>query len=217
MAPKKEIEVVSSVVAKRGRGRPPKLVAGESSNASAKRGRGRPPKLGRGDGGGERGRSRGPSSGGNVAVAAVEANRSPSPARSESPFFGSWDEFPISEFILTLYESIQRIQWLTRAVADALEGEGPFRFLLHRVGARQGPWEVLARVITSQEGEEVRRRAEFFSGWKAFAKFFRLAPPFIVRFQLKRQLQGFYVKVFDGSLCLKQWEERDDHMTPPPA
>ena len=78
--------------------------------------------------------------------------RSPSPARSESPIGGYWDEFPISEFILTLYEPIQRIQWLPRAVADALEGEGPFRFLLHQVGARQGPWEVLARVIVSQEG-----------------------------------------------------------------
>ena len=130
---------------------------------------------------------------------------------------GFWDEFPIPEFILTLYEPIQRTQWLPRAVADALEGEGPFRFLLHRVGARQGCWEVLARVIVSHEGGEVRRRAEFFSGWKGFARFYCLAPPFIVRFQLKRRLGVFHVKVFDGSLCLKEWEESDDDMTPPPA
>ena len=148
----------STVVAKRGRGRPPKKEVGESSNASAKHDRGRPPKLGRGRGGGERGRGCGHIAGGNAAVAAVEGNRSPSPARSESPVGGYWDEFPISDFILTLYEPIQRIQWLPRAVADALEGEGPFRFLLHRVGARQGPWEVLTRVVTSQEGEAVRPR-----------------------------------------------------------
>ena len=152
-----------------------------------------------------------------VAVAAIEGNWSPSPARSGSPIFGSWDEFPISELILTMYEPIQRVQWLPRAVADALEGEGPFRFLLRRVGARQGPWEVLARIITSQEGEEVRRRAEFFSGKKAFGKFFCLAPPFILRVQLKRQVGVFYVKVFDGSLCIKEWEESDDDMTPPPV
>ena len=151
MAPKKEIEVVSTVVAKRGRGRPPKKEVGESSNASAKRGRGRPPKLGCGSGGGERGRGRGHIASGNAAVAAVEDNWSPSPACSESPIFVSWDEFPISEFILTLYEPIQRIQWLPRAVADALEVEGSFRFLLHRVGDRQGPWEVLARVFVSHE------------------------------------------------------------------
>ena len=118
---------------------------------------------------------------------------------------------------MTLYGPIQHTQWLPRAVADALEGEGPFRFLLHRVGARQGCWEVLARVIVSQEGGEVRRRAEFFTGWKAFAKFYRLAPPFIIRCQLKGRLGVFHVKVFDGSLCLKEWEERDDNMTPPPT
>ena len=158
------------VVAKRGRGRPPKKDIGESSNAAAKRGRGRPPKLGRGGGGG-------------TAVAATGSKRSPSPARSESPIFGDWGDFPISEFILVLFEPIQRVQLLPRAIADALEGEGRFRFLLHRVGARQGPWEVLARIIVSHEGGEVRRRAEFFSGWKAFAKFFRLEPAFVIRFQ----------------------------------
>ena len=51
MAPKKEIKVESTAVAKRGRGRPPKKEVGESSNAAAKRGRGRPPKRGRGGGG----------------------------------------------------------------------------------------------------------------------------------------------------------------------
>ena len=75
----------------------------------------------------------------------------------------------------------------------------------------------LGRYIDSQEGGEVRRRAEFFSGWKAFAKFCRLGPPFILHFQLKRQTGVLYVKVFDGSLCLKEWEESDDDMTPPPA
>ena len=119
--------------------------------------------------------------------------------------------------MLTLYEPIKRTQWLPRAVADALEGDGPFRFLLHRVGARQGPWEVFARVVISHEGEEVLRRVEFYSGWKGFARFYRLASPFVVRFQLKRRTGVFYIKVFDGSLCLKEWEESDDDMTPPLA
>ena len=116
-----------------------------------------------------------------------------------------------------LYEPVQRVQLLPFAIADALEGDGPFRFLLHRVGARQGPWEVLARVTAGHEGGEVRRRVEFFSGWKAFAKFFRLDSAFVIRFQLKRQTGVFYVKVFDDTLCLKEWEESDDDMTPPPA
>ena len=93
-----------------------------------------------------------------------EGGRSPSPARSDSPVGGFWDEFPISEFVLTLYEPVTHTQWLPRAVADALEGEGPFRFLLHRVGARQGPWEVRTRVVVSHEGGEFLRRAEFYSG-----------------------------------------------------
>ena len=147
-----------------------KMEVGESSNAAAKHGRGRPPKRGRGSGGrrgaGGRGRGRGRVAGGNATNATDEGSRSPSPARSESLVGGFWDEFPISEFVLTLYEPIQRTQWLPRAVAYALEGEGPFRFLLHRVGARQGCWEVLARVIVSHEGGEIRRRAEFYNGWK---------------------------------------------------
>ena len=76
---------------------------------------------------------------------------------------------------------------------------------------------MLARVTVSHEGGEVRRRAEFFSGSKAFAKFFRLETTFVIRFQLKRQTGVFYIKVFDGSLCLKEWEESNDDMTPPPA
>ena len=199
----------------------PKKEIRESSAAAAKHGWGCPPKRGRSGGGcrcgGGRGRGRGRVAGGNAADAMDEGNWSPSPARSESPVGGYWDEFPISEFILTLYEPVQRTQWLPRPVADALEGEGPFRFLLHRVGARQGPWEVLARVVVSHEGGEVRRRAEFFSGWKGFARFYRLAPPFIGRFQLKHRLRVFHVKVFDGTLCFKEWEKSDDDMTPPPA
>ena len=167
MAPKKEIGEEPVVVAKRGQGRPPKKAVAESSNAAAKRGRGRPPKRGRGDG---------RVAGSNAAGMKSSGSRSPSPTRSESPDGGYWDEFPISEFLLTLYGPIQHTQWLPQAIADALEGEGPFRFLLHRVGARQGLWEVLARAVVSQEGGEVRRRTEFFSGWKAFARFFRLAP-----------------------------------------
>ena len=126
MAPKKEIEVAPPVVAKRGRGRPRNNDIGETSNAGAKRGRGRPQKLGRGNDEG-------------ATVAATGNKRSPSPAHSESPIFGDWSNLPISEFILVLYEPIQRVQLLPQAVANALEGEGPFRFLLHRVGARQGP------------------------------------------------------------------------------
>ena len=199
----------------------PKKEAGESSNAAANHGRGRPLKRGRGGGGprggGGRGRGHGQVADDNATDATDEGSRSLSPARSESLVGGFWDEFPISEFVLTLYEPIQRTQSLPRAVAYALEGEGPFRFLLHRVGARQGCWEVLAYVVVSHEGGEVRRRAEFFSGWKCFAKFYRLKPPFIVRFQLKRWLGVFHIKVFDGSLCLKEREESDDDMTPPPA
>ena len=59
---------------------------------------------------------------------------------------------------------------------------------------------MLARVVVSHEGGEVRRQAEFFNGWKGFARVYRLAPPFIVRFQLKRRLGVFHVKVFDCSL-----------------
>ena len=76
---------------------------------------------------------------------------------------------------------------------------------------------MLACAITSHDSGEVRRRAEFFSGWQAFARFFRLDTAFVIRFQLKRQTGVFYVKVFDGSLCLKEWEDSDDDMTPPPA
>ena len=76
---------------------------------------------------------------------------------------------------------------------------------------------MLARAVISQEGGAVCRKAKFFSGWKGFTKFYRLASPLIVRFQLKRQLGVFHIKVFDGTLCLKEWEESDDNMTPPPA
>ena len=141
MAPKKEIGEESAVVSKHGRGRPPKKAVAESSNAAAKRGRGHPPKRGRDDGG---------VTGGNAARLRSIGSRSPSPARSESLEGDYWDEFPISEFLLTLYGPIQSTQWLPQAIADALEGDGPFRFLLHRVGARQGPWEVLARAVISQ-------------------------------------------------------------------
>ena len=148
--PRKSVGETSTAGAKRGRGRPAKAVA-ESSAAGAKRGRGRPPKCGRGDGG-------------TAGSLKIPGNRSPSPARSPSPEGGYWDQFPISEFLMILFEPIGRTQSLPQAVADALEGEGPFRFLLHRVGARQGPWEVLSRVVLSQEGGAVRRKAEFFSG-----------------------------------------------------
>ena len=76
---------------------------------------------------------------------------------------------------------------------------------------------MFARVVVNPEGGEVHRRAEFYSAWKGFTKFYRLAPPFIVRFQLKRRIGVFHIMVFDGSLCLKEWEESDDDMTPPPS
>ena len=95
---------------------------------------------------------RGWGSGGDAAEATDDDRKSFSAVRSSSPVGGYWDEFPISEFMLTLYQPIKRTQWLPRAVADALEGDGPFRFLIHRVGARQGPWEVLARVVVNREG-----------------------------------------------------------------
>ena len=118
---------------------------------------------------------------------------------------------------MTLYQPIGRTQWLPKAVGDALEGEGPFLFQLHRVGALQGPWEVRARVVVTQEGNEAHRRAEFYSGWRAFAGFYRLAPPFIIHFELMRGCGVFFVKVYDGSLCLLTWEESDDDTAPPPA
>ena len=140
---------------------PKKEDVGGSSGTPVKRGRGRPPKHGRGGGGrgGGRGRGRGRGQGGGdfTAEETDGEKRSSSPVRSGSPISGYWDEFPISEFLLTLYDPINRTQWLPRAVADVLEGDGPFRFLLHRVGARQGPWEVFARVAVSREGEEARR------------------------------------------------------------
>ena len=74
---------------------------------------------------------------------------------SGSPIILNWDTFPITEFVLTLMEPAARVQWLPRAIANVLLGEGSYRFLLHRVGARQGPWEVLARVVTKQEGGTV--------------------------------------------------------------
>ena len=139
---------------------PRKEDVGGSSSAPVKRGRGRPSKRGRGGGGrgGGRGRGRGRGQGGgDFATEETDGeNRSSSPVRSGSPIGGYWDEFLISEFVLTLYEPISRTQWLPRAVADALEFDGPFRFLLHRVGD-QGPREVFARVVVGREGEEVRR------------------------------------------------------------
>ena len=109
--PKKAVAESSGMMSKRGRGRPPKVV-GESSAVVAKRGRGRPPKCGHGDGGA-------------ASSLKILGSRIPSPARSESPEGGYWDEFPISEFLLTLYGPIQSTQWLPQAVADALEGEVP--------------------------------------------------------------------------------------------
>ena len=74
-----------------------------------------------------------------------------------------------------------------------------------------------ARAVVSREGNEARMRAEFYRGWRAFASFYRLAPPFILHFKLKRWHGVFFVKVFDGSICLWVWEESDDDMAPPPA
>ena len=53
------------------------------------------------------------------------------PTRSDS-----WGDFTIREFVLVLYHPLENTQWLPQAVADALDGDGPFYFQLHRVGAR---------------------------------------------------------------------------------
>ena len=74
-----------------------------------------------------------------------------------------------------------------------------------------------ARVVISRDGNETRRRLQFYSRWRTFAGFYRLAPAFILLFKLKRRHGTFFIKVFDGSLYLQDWEERDDDMAPLPA
>ena len=219
MEPKLELGGSSSGGMKRGRGRPQKHGGGPSGSAPSAEGRRSPPPTKRGRGrprksgstGGGRGGQSGP------APSVEEVLRSPSPAALGSSVAGLWEDFPISEFLLTLYQPIGRTQWLPKALGDALEGEGPFLFQLHRVGAHQGPWEVRARVVVTQEGNETHRRAEMFSGWRDFAGFYRLAPLFIIRFKLMRGRGVFYVKVYDVSLCLQTWEESDDDTVPPLA
>ena len=91
----------------------PKKEVGESSGDGAKRGRGRRPKRGRGGGGRGRGGGRG---GGedDAAVAMEEGSESLSPAGSDSSIGDFWDDFPIPEFVLTLYQLLGHTQWLPR-------------------------------------------------------------------------------------------------------
>ena len=105
----------------------PKKEISEASRSGVKCGRGRPPKRGRGRGG--RGGGGGRSGGRDDLVSPMEEDRrSPSPARLDSPGGGFWEDFPISEFALILYQPLGSTQWLPQAIAEALDGDGPVHF-----------------------------------------------------------------------------------------
>ena len=110
----------------------PKKEIGEASGSIVKRGRGYPPNRSRSLGGPGGGRD-GPAS------LMEEDRRSSSPTRLDSLGGGFWENFPIPKFALILYQQLRSTQWLPQATAEALDGDGPFHFQLHRVGARQGP------------------------------------------------------------------------------
>ena len=55
------------------------------------------------------------------------------------------------------------------------------------------------------EGDDVVNKVEFVRGWDEFAAFYELEAGFILCFRLRRDRGIFYVKVFDGTLCLKPW------------
>ena len=94
---------------------------GEASGSIVKCGRGRPPNRDRGGGGRGGGRH-------GTASPMEEDRRSPSPTRLDSPGGGFWEDFPISEFALNLYQPLGSTQWLQQAIAEALDGDGPFHF-----------------------------------------------------------------------------------------
>ena len=55
------------------------------------------------------------------------------------------------------------------------------------------------------EGDDVVNRVEFVRGWDEFADFYELEAGFVLCFSLRRDEGIFYVKVFDGTLCVKPW------------
>ena len=54
-------------------------------------------------------------------------------------------------------------------------------------------------------GDAVVNRVEFVRGWDEFTDFYELEAGFILSFLLHRDRGIYYVKVFDGTLCIKPW------------
>ena len=90
----------------------PKKEIGEASGSGIKHGRGRTPKRDRGGGG--RGGGGHHSGGEDTAVVPMEEDmRSLSPARVGFPVGGGfWEDIPIPEFTLILYQPLWNTQWL---------------------------------------------------------------------------------------------------------
>ena len=91
------------------------------------------------------------------------------------------------------------------ALGDALPGVGHFLFKLFREGATQGPWSVTVRFTSQVVGGDVINRVEFIKGWDEFADFYELEAGFILCFRLRYDKGVFFMKVFDGTLCLQPW------------
>ena len=124
----------------------------------------------------------------------------------ENPWRLEWDVFPIEEFVMIVHPPvIGPVQRLPDAFADALPGVGHFMFKLFREGASQGPWNATVRFTSQVEGDDVVNKVEFVRGWDEFADFYELEVGFILCFRLRRDRGIFYVKVFDGTLCIKPW------------
>ena len=124
----------------------------------------------------------------------------------ENPWRIEWDAFPIEEFLLILHSPVSGpVQRLPDALGDALPGVGHYLFKLHREGASQGPWNVTVRFTSQVVGSDVIDRVEFVKGWDEFADFYELEAGFILCFRLRYDKGVFFMKVFDGTLCLKPW------------
>ena len=124
----------------------------------------------------------------------------------ENPWSPGWDVFPIEEFLLILHPPVAwPVQRLPDAFTDALPGVGHFLFKLFREGATQGPWDVTVRSTSRVVVNDIVNKVEFIKGWDEFADFYELEAGFVLCFRLRRDLGIFYVKVFDGTLCLKPW------------
>ena len=127
------------------------------------------------------------------------------PNSPANPFTVDWDNFPICVFVVLLhdYPAIKPVQRLPEALVGALPGDGYYLFELFCDGASQGPWKVIVHSRTITVGGSTERRAEMVHDWDGFTEYYDLDPGFILHFQLYRKV--FYVKVFDGTLCLQRW------------